>query len=144
MAPKQVTPKKVVKRTPTKTPTKSGPVKESEMKKSLVFLWMCFKSGGSQVNMASVAKQLDIKPSVASVRFSRLKKKLEEMEAAENLDSSPLQPVDNPTNVIANANAKANHEAKAEAEALNGSGSDGNADADIEDGDQEDSKLDST
>lgn len=94
--------------------------------------------------MASVAKQLDIKPSVASVRFSRLKKKLDEMEAAENLDSSPLQPVDNPTNVIANANANANLEAEAEAEALNTSGSDGNADADIEDGDQEDSKLDST
>ncbi|KAJ5871201.1 uncharacterized protein N7529_003554 [Penicillium soppii] len=85
MAPKQETSKKVVKRAPANSPAK---LKDPELKKQLLFLWSCFKSADANVNFATVAHQYGIKNSAAQKRFSRLKRKIEEMEAAEKANSS--------------------------------------------------------
>lgn len=60
------------------------------------------------------------------MRFTRLKKKLEDMEASEHDDASPAQPM---TQVIPDTQVEQTLDY------------DENADADIEDGDQEDSKI---
>ncbi|KAJ5344456.1 hypothetical protein N7452_002460 [Penicillium brevicompactum] len=91
MAPKTSTPTKVVKRTPKKTPTKPGQIRDTEMKKNLLLLWVVFKTSGAHVNLAALSEHFNIKPNAAQMRFTRLKKKLEEMEAAEAEEAGDAQ-----------------------------------------------------
>ncbi|CAI7643192.1 unnamed protein product [Penicillium bialowiezense] len=101
------TPTKVAKRTPKKTPTKPGQVRDAELKKNLLFLWVVFKTSGSHVNIPSLAEHFGLKHNAAQMRFTRLKKKLEEMEAAEAEEANQAQPkADNDTDSDEAADAK--------------------------------------
>ncbi|KAJ5169949.1 uncharacterized protein N7500_002732 [Penicillium coprophilum] len=79
MAPKQ--PAKVGK-----SPTKPREPKESDLKRQLLFLWTCHKVSNVHIDFPAVARHLGIKHTAATMRFQRLKKKLDAMEASTKSD----------------------------------------------------------
>ncbi|OQE43156.1 hypothetical protein PENCOP_c003G05494 [Penicillium coprophilum] len=79
MAPKQ--PTKVGK-----SPTKPREPKESDLKRQLLFLWTCYKVSNVHIDFPAVARHLGIKHAAATMRFQRLKKKLDAIEASTKID----------------------------------------------------------
>ncbi|KXG53292.1 uncharacterized protein PGRI_003420 [Penicillium griseofulvum] len=72
-----------------KEPTKGGKrsskpkePRESELKKLLLLLWDCHKASGAQIAVPAVAKHFGINHNAARLRVSRLKKKLNKIEAS--------------------------------------------------------------
>ncbi|KAJ5374485.1 hypothetical protein N7517_006491 [Penicillium concentricum] len=76
MAPKQPTKAR-------KSPTKPKDTKESsDLKRQILFLWTCHKVSDVHIDFPAVAKHFGIKNNAAMMRFKRLKKKLDAMEAS--------------------------------------------------------------
>ncbi|KAJ5700786.1 hypothetical protein N7536_003799 [Penicillium majusculum] len=76
MAPNKPTPKAG------KSPAKPKEPRDSDLKKQLLFLWACHKVSDVQIDIPAVAKYFGIKNNAAQMRFKRMKKKLDEMEAS--------------------------------------------------------------
>ncbi|QQK46277.1 Short-chain dehydrogenase/reductase SDR [Penicillium digitatum] len=60
--------------------------KESDVKRQLLFLWACYKISDVQVDIPAVAKHFGIKNNAARMRFERLRKSLDKMEASTKND----------------------------------------------------------
>ncbi|KAK4865500.1 hypothetical protein LT330_009288 [Penicillium expansum] len=69
-----------------KSPSKPKEPKESDVKRQLLFLWACHKLSDVQVDIPAVAKHFGIKNNAARMRFERLKKSLDKMEASAKND----------------------------------------------------------
>ncbi|KAF4762530.1 hypothetical protein HAV15_006831 [Penicillium sp. str.  len=65
-----------------KSPAKPKEPRDSDLKKQLLFLWACHKVSDDQIDIPAVAKYFGIKNNAAQMRFKRMKKKLDEMEAS--------------------------------------------------------------
>ncbi|KAJ6189904.1 hypothetical protein N7519_004812 [Penicillium mononematosum] len=65
-----------------KSPSKPKEPKDSDLKKQLLFLWICHKVSDVNIDIPAVAKHFGIKNKAAQMRYTRLKKKLDEMEAS--------------------------------------------------------------
>ncbi|KAJ5597270.1 hypothetical protein N7537_007354 [Penicillium hordei] len=69
-----------------KSPAKPKEPRDSDLKKQLLFLWACHKVSDVQIDIPAVAGYFGIKNNAAQMRFKRMKKKLDEMEASAKND----------------------------------------------------------
>ncbi|KAJ5971586.1 uncharacterized protein N7479_001504 [Penicillium vulpinum] len=79
-------PKKSSLKAAGKSPSKPKEPKDSDLKKQLLFLWVCYEVSGIRVDIPAVAKYFGITKNAAECRFRRLKTKLSEMEASTKSD----------------------------------------------------------
>ncbi|KOS40500.1 hypothetical protein ACN38_g8634 [Penicillium nordicum] len=75
-----------------KSPAKPKEPKDSDLKKQLLFLWACHKVSNVQIDIPAVARYFGIKNNAAQMRFKRMKKKLEELEASAKSDEETHAP----------------------------------------------------